>query len=135
MNNRFSINIDLQSSLRGIRAADIDNYYYKANYLDVIPSLDFNLGKFIKFGAGPFYSLKIYEVIETPPLPNLKVIRSRDYGFMISATTTFKRLTFRLMYLRGFNATFLATESEFKHSVLQFGLGYTIRRTKEKDSR
>lgn len=43
LNKYISFNIDLQSCMKGQKAVDRNDFFYKAIYLDLIPTVDFNL--------------------------------------------------------------------------------------------
>lgn len=128
INNRISVNIDFQSCMKGQKVADIADFYYKAVYIDLMPSVDINLSTNLKIGAGPYVSSKVLDLTKTPVVSNGLWRKNWDYGLGTSFTIEINKFSFRLSYLYGLFETFIGGVDRYKHRILQLGIGYSFYR-------
>lgn len=124
--NNISFNIDLQSSIRGLKVPDRAGHYYKVIYLDFISSVDVNLSKSFKIGTGPYISSNIVDLTKTPPIANGLGRKDWDYGFFTSMTIVINKFSFRLSYLHGLYKAFIGLPNSYRHRTFQLGIGYTL---------
>jgi len=130
----FELNLESQISLKGEQVAN-GGYSIKFMYLKLIPSLEFEIAKGIKCGAGIFGGVKLKEYL--PEFRQfIQSINLYDYGGMASLSYSFKKITFRFAYQQSINVAYsLYLRSKKKNRVFQLGVGYRLVGAESKESK
>ncbi len=126
ISQRFDLNLESQISFKG-EQAESNKYKIKFMYLKLIPSVEFEIFKGFKCGAGVFGGIRIKEYLPFYlPLhkPNTNFY---DFGGMASLAYSYQKLTFRAAYYLSTNVSYhYKMDAKKKNRVFQIGVGYRI---------
>jgi hypothetical protein len=142
---RINLNLESQFIVKGQGYGE-NNKVERSIYIELIPTIDIDLGKGFSFGLGPYLGFRPYTYFsEKNSVSTASYIRNDwDYGGIASASYNVKRLTFRFAYFAGSNTVFrdifpiknsnkLVMLSK-RNRVMQFSIGYTLRSNQSKST-
>jgi len=126
----FLFNINSQFSIKGQSAKnEFFDFDYRFMYMDLLPSVGMNLGKFVQLNFGPYISSRIADISKLPVNSYILGVgsRKRDYGLHGNLSIKIKRISFQISYIHGLYDVFVVSYyPRFHHRSFQLGIGYSI---------
>ena len=143
--NQLHIGVDFQYSRRafGVEGNGLLSTFYRFNYFDFIPEINFDITRFLTLGIGLKYSVKLKEEFQfdgeefREALSELEIANSTDFGITSKVSANYKNVFIFLRYVfgikennSGITFTDIAGASigtlNFNNRSLQVGVGYHL---------